>query len=333
MEQQRYYWIDACKTFGLLLVILGHGRLFPESYQQFIYSFHMPLFFVLSGFLYKYKTTKETIKHDVYRLIIPYFLISFICLLIQFSLLFSQGGISLNEICKRVLGIFFVACYTGQFPPASGPTWFIITLFFVRILLSLKDSKWYILGLTIISIIAFLLFKKKGFDPWLPIDTALMAIPFVTVGISLKPMRDHNFSKNKYLVGIISIVLMIALLLVFNSYNGLVDMSWCSYGNSIIVFYLNGFLGTLALLIICRLLPMGGAVFNNFCVTISKGSLLIIGFNLLMVMVFQTVVEMIIPNHFITPIVGLFVGVMILYCFYLSIKLCQRYFPIILGTK
>lgn len=61
----RETWLDTLKGFGALLVILGHvlsGYLdawtFPEAYYGFyalrawIYSFHMPLFFLLSGFTF-----------------------------------------------------------------------------------------------------------------------------------------------------------------------------------------------------------------------------------------------------------------------------------------
>lgn len=332
MEQTRYYWIDTCKTIGLLLVILGHGRLFPDTYQQFIYSFHMPLFFVLSGLLYKYKNFKGGLLHDINRLIVPYFIISLLCYIIQSGLALFQGDLSWSNCYHRFLGIFCVACHTGEFPPASGPTWFIIALFFVRILLSLRDSKWYRLGLTVISILAFILIKRCGWDPWIPIDTALMAIPFMTVGIALKPFRDYEFKKQNSLLLLFLSAFMIALLFITNRYNGLVDMSWCSYGRRLEVFYFNGLLGTIALLIISRLIPVKGAS-CEFCLTLSKGSLLVIGFNLMFVMVFQTVVERIIPSHTLTPLIGFVIGVVILYCFYWATKICQRFFPIILGTK
>lgn len=61
----REAWLDGLKGFGILLVILGHvlsGYLdawtFPAAYNSFyhvrtwIYSFHMPLFFLLSGYTF-----------------------------------------------------------------------------------------------------------------------------------------------------------------------------------------------------------------------------------------------------------------------------------------
>lgn len=72
----RIEWIDALKGFAILTVVIGHcvtdcisSRTFPEhayflqAFNDFIYSFHMPLFFMISGYVFyltksyrKYKT-------------------------------------------------------------------------------------------------------------------------------------------------------------------------------------------------------------------------------------------------------------------------------------
>lgn len=62
---RREAWLDSLKGFAILLVILGHvlsgyldAAAFPGAYTSFytirtwIYSFHMPLFFLISGFTF-----------------------------------------------------------------------------------------------------------------------------------------------------------------------------------------------------------------------------------------------------------------------------------------
>ena len=66
----------------------------------------MPLFFVLSGVLYKRRGFVETVRKTFKTLLIPYFLISFICLGYYLALLGLQGGITWIDIWNRVGAIF-----------------------------------------------------------------------------------------------------------------------------------------------------------------------------------------------------------------------------------
>ena len=47
---RRVYFVDVARGIGILLVVLGHTKL-PEVVSSFIYSFHVPFFFFLSGFV------------------------------------------------------------------------------------------------------------------------------------------------------------------------------------------------------------------------------------------------------------------------------------------
>lgn len=47
--KKRIHWIDWAKFIGIWLVIIGHA---PIIGGIFIYMFHMPMFFMISGFLY-----------------------------------------------------------------------------------------------------------------------------------------------------------------------------------------------------------------------------------------------------------------------------------------
>ena len=47
----RLEWIDKAKGIGIILVILGH-TICPPNIKFWLYSFHMPLFFFLSGYVF-----------------------------------------------------------------------------------------------------------------------------------------------------------------------------------------------------------------------------------------------------------------------------------------
>lgn len=90
MEKKRYGQIDICKGLGIILVVLGHALKQTGSKNpavlaliHLIYSFHMPLFFVLSGFvsyrLLELKGGKERLawtRQRARRLLVPYLVMS-----------------------------------------------------------------------------------------------------------------------------------------------------------------------------------------------------------------------------------------------------------------
>ena len=57
MAQRRILWLDQLKAVGFFLVILGHMDI-PGALNGWIYSFHMPLFFLVSGFTLNLKKPK-----------------------------------------------------------------------------------------------------------------------------------------------------------------------------------------------------------------------------------------------------------------------------------
>lgn len=48
---KRIDWIDVAKGIGIILMVMGHTSM-PDAINRWIYSFHMPLFFLLSGLLF-----------------------------------------------------------------------------------------------------------------------------------------------------------------------------------------------------------------------------------------------------------------------------------------
>lgn len=80
--KERYDWLDSLKFIGMLYIYIGHlgaaaGKLYP-----FVFSFHVPLFFFMSGLLCPqvktgfdvYNKNKKSFK----SIIIPYFIFSLI---------------------------------------------------------------------------------------------------------------------------------------------------------------------------------------------------------------------------------------------------------------
>lgn len=50
--EPRVAWVDTARGLGILLVMIGHSQALPGIFDKWIFAFHMPLFFFLSGFTF-----------------------------------------------------------------------------------------------------------------------------------------------------------------------------------------------------------------------------------------------------------------------------------------
>ena len=50
---KRIQWVDTSKGLGILLVIVGRCGIGGIP-LKWVYSFHLPLFFIISGYLFSY---------------------------------------------------------------------------------------------------------------------------------------------------------------------------------------------------------------------------------------------------------------------------------------
>lgn len=51
-KRERIWWVDYAKTMGIVFVVFGHDQAAPLYVVKWLFSFHMPLFFALSGYLF-----------------------------------------------------------------------------------------------------------------------------------------------------------------------------------------------------------------------------------------------------------------------------------------
>jgi fucose 4-O-acetylase-like acetyltransferase len=130
--QQKIEWIDSLKTLGILAVILGH---IASPFGQFIFSWHMPLFFVIAGFFIKFNTPfKEFFLKNFLRLMIPYFIFAFIGLGADNIKRFLLHREELNNFVE-IQNIFFGMDITSLLNHYGFVLWFLPALFFGKMIL------------------------------------------------------------------------------------------------------------------------------------------------------------------------------------------------------
>lgn len=138
--KKRIEWIDIARGIAIIAVIIGHslGNYFPGKFANFIYAFHMPIFFILSGYLYHQQDSKKLMKKSFLNLVIPY--IATVCLelcIIIFSrivpnpILAPSRAHSIKEFAVSVLYAAGADTQIGNHHiQAIGALWFLIAMFF-----------------------------------------------------------------------------------------------------------------------------------------------------------------------------------------------------------
>ena len=176
MEQKKHFvWLDIAKGIAIISTIIGHC-VAKNKLGVFIFSFHMPLFFILSGYTIRQIPMNEiakSTKKDFLRLYIPVFAVSGIRLALHFakSLAIHRNESWISEIAAKLLSILWGNCNDFHGINGIGYMWFVVTLFwsklFFRIMLEKINSYrelFLLFGTVLCSIPALRAQFPQGFD-------------------------------------------------------------------------------------------------------------------------------------------------------------------------
>lgn len=175
---KRVEWVDTLKFIGILSVILGHIN-FPLN--GFIYTWHMPLFFMVSGFFIKFEIHfKDFVVKNFKRLMIPYFIFSIVGLFIEILKRYLLHREAL-DYTHEIKGIFIDMDFAGLCNTYAFVLWFLPALFFSRVFLYLIKNK--IPSLLLQSLVVVFLFMASFYiDLPFGIDNALNSLIFIYAG-------------------------------------------------------------------------------------------------------------------------------------------------------
>lgn len=251
--QKRITWIDQLKGFAIFTVVYGHNFPIAETY---IYSFHMPFFFLISGMFHTSKFNLKSVKKRIRSLLIPYFLWAFILYTFWLFLGRHYGESSLLNLSPldNFIGIF-LAQGDKAYMDWGIPLWFLPCLFLTFLLFGLIQNinsnkiRWIVLiVLTTIGLIKPFFLKTNLF--W-SLDISLVAVSFYAIGYYLK-----NYiitSKKTKTIWFCILYGSLHITLVF--FNSKVDMYRGIYGNPLL-FLGAGITGSLFYIYLFKLLPL-----------------------------------------------------------------------------
>ena len=190
-QKKRITWIDMAKGYGIILVILGHLKF--DMFRDWIFTFHMPLFFFLSGYVFSTKYDFVTfLKRKCRSMILPY-----LCLgmpMVVFKIIYEKM-LSIKEV-EELLKKFIIQ-------DRMWPIWFLTCLFCMNLLfyaavkLLKTDQKMAVFSIATV-VAGWYYYKKGGPDlPW-NMDICLMVFPFFFAGYFYK---EHHEKLDAFLAG------------------------------------------------------------------------------------------------------------------------------------
>ncbi|MBQ6038605.1 MAG: acyltransferase family protein [Bacteroidaceae bacterium] len=252
---KRIAYIDLMKVYAIFLVILGHSTILTGYPKQWIYSFHMPLFFALYGMTYNIDRhvangflTVDFVKHRFTRLMVPAIIWA-----IGYSIATSFFDSSFQS--SILLRIFYFSQSSLRSAGSLTSIWFIPCMFLAVLLTELTISFIYnkisrkivvrnIMILIVIAVYAFVTFAlpriSRGY-PWctnlVPLATAMILIGYLVRQII--DAYSDLCAKQKFIIPIV-LILSFAILCLASWYNwhfitgNNVDMASAKFGNPLL---------------------------------------------------------------------------------------------------
>lgn len=266
--KQRIEYLDMAKGIGIILVVIGHSTYASTGVITWLASFHMPLFFIISGMLIwhiqeEQRDYIQVIKQKATRIMVPYITFSIIFIII--ALLRSWFGRALitNEELWDLI-------YKSIALQGISVLWFLPVLFGgeiifigVRKLMKYKD------GITIIIVLLLgvlpIVLKPVIYNTLSESESQVLigvyyiinvllrscvALVFITIGYYSKKLfvKDTNAtSVQELIIGIVLFIVVIYLA----PRNERVDVNLLIFGQPIL-FYINAVCGTMSVVLLCK---------------------------------------------------------------------------------
>ena len=278
-ETERLPFLDYARVFVAYLVIIGHLLSADDTtIRPFIYSFHMPFFFLVSGMLHK---DRGYINWQKYwkTLAVPFLLFNLLFFILWpiFWKIGIWGPSNKFDGSEGLLPVYlnyfkkvFLDFFHGKSYP-DGPTWFLLALIWCKIFTDcICRQKW--IALVLLCALIVLIYIPLYHRTCLRVGNAIMVLPFFWGGFRCKKILQQLCGKQWFLVcGIIFLILNIPL----TTLNVRVSTDAVRFGHMItplnaLNFYFNAFACSLGLLVICMQFTV------NKYVTISAKALITI---------------------------------------------------------
>lgn len=231
----RKRWIDIAKGIGIILMVIGHADA-PRLLKNWIYGFHMPLFFIIAGYTFNRKRWLQKgflqLTRSRAKAYLQPYTVLFIINLVVWCILVKISGGEISLINWVLAGIY---SYDTMMPNCA-PLWFLTCLFVSYALFWLLIKINHLIMRLSLSVVYLVILSavcslEKTYGivelPW-HIDVALISSVFMLIGYELK---EKNILE-KLNIPIVAICFLFGSVIVFS--NGKINMVQNQYNNMIL---------------------------------------------------------------------------------------------------
>lgn len=308
-----FHWVDAMKTMGMFFIIYGH--LFSYGYT-YVYAFNVPVFFILSGFLFKEDQPASVFWYKVWwQLVVPMLAISVL----------NNTYLIVNDLLHQRLDssrfLFPVGLLTGQHRFLEV-CWFIYTLALLKVIsFYIRGNGFRVLLAVVFLVAAYLLAPVIQLHDWRNAALCvLLAYPFFVMGHLL---TASGFAQRAlpWWACVIGIILSFAALSCIVRANGDVFLYRFIFGNDLALCLLGGLAGTATLFFVSKLLDFPAGWIR----TLAVGSVVTLGFHRYLIVFYRHFFD---KNPF-----DFLVAFIILLIFIPVIRFCIRHVPWLVGNR
>lgn len=201
--EQRLSWLDILKGIGIILVMIGHIYS-NRTVFNWLYSFHMPLFFFAAGWVYKEKAILTDIKRRIQNIVVPYFSFGLLVLL-YWQVIERRFRDSDMSFIDSLIGLIS-GCYDNL--DFNVHLWFLpcffVTVVIFNILVNLGGRKVAYIASALMSLVYVILPMPEL--PW-GINRVFKYIGFCAVGVFFA-RRGIKISDRKIGIGVIAAFLL-----------------------------------------------------------------------------------------------------------------------------
>lgn len=342
--KKRINYIDIARAFAIIFIALGHTLVHSQHCGiifKFLYSFHVVLFFIISGYTFKIKENEHFsgfLKHKFIRIMIPYFSWALL-FLIPYMVLGENVGNSIGtnssfSLKTQIINVLYGNGNASALKQNSS-LWFLPALFSIEIIyyfiikLTKKLPKLKVVILISNLLISYLTnaFLKINL-PW-GINTALVIGIFFYIGYLFNEYNLFNKDRIFKLKFILPLLIIGILSFYFNDTVSCIDYN---YG-SLTLALLSG-IGLSTFIIYLSYLIKE----NKMMEYIGKNTMGILIFHKLIILIFQTKLGPISAllknsNIIIELALSLVIVVLSIVCSLIGSAIIRKFMPILIGEQ